>query len=127
MSARMGEYIVGAYLEMIQECDFISYNVRFSEGGLRGLSELDVVGFDFKKNIVYLCEVTTHILGFLYGLKPEDSVKKVIQKFDTQKEFAKRKLKDFKTIKYQSIKEDKRLGRLVSLNLLYDEGGDYDF
>ena len=101
MSARMGEYLVGAYLEMIQICDFVSYNVRFSEGGLRGLSELDVVGFDFKNRIVYLCEVSTHILGLLYGSKTEDSVKKVLQKFNTQKEFGERKLKDFKTIKYQ--------------------------
>ena len=101
MSARMGEYLVGAYLEMIQECDFVSYNVRFPEEGLRGLSELDVVGFDFKNSLAYLCEVSTHILGFLYGLKAEDSVKKVLKKFDTQKEFAGKKLNDFKTIKYQ--------------------------
>jgi hypothetical protein len=33
----------------------------------------------------------------------------------------------FKIIEYQSIKEDKRLGRLVSLDLLYDEEGGYDF
>lgn len=101
MSARMGEYLVGAYLEMIQECDFVSYNVRFPEEGLKGLSELDVIGFDFKNSVTYLCEVSTHILGFVYGLKAEDSVKKVLKKFDTQKEFAGKKLKDFKTIKYQ--------------------------
>ncbi len=101
MSARMGEYLVGAYLEMIQECDFVSYNVRFPEEGLKGLSELDVVGFDFKSSIAYLCEVSTHILGFFYGLKGVDSVKKVLRKFATQKEFAEKKLKDFKTIRYQ--------------------------
>ena len=101
MSARMGEYLVGAYLTMIQECDFVTYNVRFPEEGLKGLSELDVVGFDFKNSVAYLCEVSTHILGFFYGLKGVDSVKKVLQKFDTQKEFAEKTLKDFKTIRYQ--------------------------
>ncbi len=101
MSARMGEYLVGAYLEVIQKCDFVSYNVRFPEEGLKGLGELDIVGFDFKNSLAYLCEVSTHILGFFYGLKAEDSVKKILKKFDTQKEFAEKKLKDFKKIRYQ--------------------------
>lgn len=101
MSARMGEYLVGAYIEMIQKCDFVTYNVRFPGEGLKGLNELDVVGLDFKNSLAYLCEVSTHILGFVYGLKAEDSVKKVLKKFDTQKEFAVKKLNDFKTIRYQ--------------------------
>jgi len=48
MKTDVGEYIVGAYLKIIEECDVIDYNVRVPGGGLEGLNELDVVGLDFK-------------------------------------------------------------------------------
>jgi hypothetical protein len=57
----MGEYIVGAYLKIIKKCDFVNYNVRAPIGGLEGLNELDVVGFDFKNKTVYLCLFATHL------------------------------------------------------------------
>jgi hypothetical protein len=63
MKTEIGEYIVGVYLKLIKKCDFIEYNARPSGGGLVGLNELDVIGFDFKSKTVYLCEVTTHISG----------------------------------------------------------------
>ncbi len=66
MKTEIGEYIVGAYLKVIKNCDFIDYNVRFPGGGLKGLGELDVIGLDFKNKSAYLCEVTTHIRGLLY-------------------------------------------------------------
>jgi hypothetical protein len=37
-----------------------------SVGGLEGLEELDVVGFDLKTDRKYICEVTTHPCGLLY-------------------------------------------------------------
>jgi hypothetical protein len=45
---KTGEYFVGAYLKSVKDCDFIDYNVRIPGGGLKGLSELDVVGLNFK-------------------------------------------------------------------------------
>ena len=58
--------MVGAYLQLHEECDVIDYNVRPPGGGLEGLGELDVVGFNFKTDSVFMCEVTTHIRGLLY-------------------------------------------------------------
>jgi len=66
MNAEMGEYLVGAYLEFVEECDFVAYNVRHPGEGLKALGEVDVLGLNFKKRTAYLCEVATHILGFLY-------------------------------------------------------------
>ena len=60
MLTDIGEYIVGTYLQLIEECDFIDYNVRPPGGGLKGLSELDVVGLNLHTSTAYLCEVITH-------------------------------------------------------------------
>lgn len=57
MATEMGEYLVGAYLQLEQQCDVLSFNVRPPGGGLKGLQELDVVGLNFKTNTAYLCEV----------------------------------------------------------------------
>ena len=57
MKTEMGEYIVGACLKLLKECDFVDYNVRRPGGGLVGLDELDVMGLDFKNKTAYLCEV----------------------------------------------------------------------
>ncbi len=35
MFTYIGEFIVGAYLQLIEECDFIDYNVRPPGGGLK--------------------------------------------------------------------------------------------
>ncbi len=67
MNVEMGEYLVGAYLKVIEGCEFVDYNVRFPSGGLKGLDELDVIGFNFESDVAYLCEVTTHVRGILYG------------------------------------------------------------
>ena len=57
MSAEMGEYLVGAYLQLEEQCDVVSFNVRPPGGGLKGLEELDVIGLNFKTSTAYLCEV----------------------------------------------------------------------
>ena len=36
MAVEMGEYIVGACLEHVFECDFVQYNVRARGGGVEG-------------------------------------------------------------------------------------------
>jgi hypothetical protein len=66
MLTDVGEYLVGAYLQLHEECDVVDYNVRPPGGGLEGLEELDVVRFNFKTDSVFICEVTTHIRGLLY-------------------------------------------------------------
>jgi len=94
MKTEMGEYIVGAYLKIIKNCDFIDYNVRLPGGGLRGLNELDVVGLDFKRKTAYLCEVTTHITGLLYKDK-KTTVEKIKTKHKLQITYANEYLSDF--------------------------------
>jgi len=100
MKTEMGEYIVGAYLKIIKHCDFIDYNVRPPGGGLSGLTELDVIGLDFKSQTAYLCEVTTHISGLLYGSGNQSTVEKIKAKHQRQKEYAEKNLSNFPNKRY---------------------------
>ncbi len=95
MLTDIGEFIVGAHLQLIEECDFIDYNVRPPGGGLRGLSELDVVGLNFKSNTAYLCEATTHIRGVLYK-NNQETVSRIKKKYKRQKEYAREYLTTFR-------------------------------
>lgn len=101
MNVEMGEYLVGAYLEIVKKCDVVSYNVKPSGTGFKTLGELDVIGLNFKTKTAWLCEVATHILGFGYGNSSNESVKRVGKKFSRQKEYAKERLKDFKIKHFQ--------------------------
>jgi hypothetical protein len=65
VATEMGEYLVGAYLKLVLGCLVVDYNPRPPGGGLQGLGELDVVGFDFTNRAAYLCEITTHLDGLL--------------------------------------------------------------
>jgi hypothetical protein len=94
MPTEMGEYIVGAYLRIVEHCDFIDYNVRSIEGGLKGLNELDVLGLRFKDRTAYVCEVTTHIRGLLYK-NNKATVEGVKLKYGRQKEYAGEFLRNF--------------------------------
>jgi len=90
----MGEYVVGAYLRIVEGCNFIDYNVRPPGGGLAGLNELDVIGLDFSNKKAFLCEVTTHIGGLLYK-DNRTTIERVRKKFARQKQYAQRYLSDF--------------------------------
>ena len=99
MNTEMGEYLVGAWLKEVKECDFIQYNARLPEGHLPGLNEVDVIGLDLKNKIAYLCEVTTHLRGVLYGTY-QKTIEKIRDKFAGDKEFSDKILKDFPTRHY---------------------------
>ena len=88
MKTEMGEYIVGAYLKLKMNCNFIDYNVRRPGGGLAGLNELDVMGLDFKNKTAYLCEVTTHLDGLLYGSSRKITVDRIRKKYDKMRDYA---------------------------------------
>ena len=94
MATDIGEYIVGAHLKIIRNCDVVDYNVRMPGGGLAGLHELDVVGLDFRNKIAYICEVTTHIQGLVIGDRVR-TIKKLQAKFRTQRKYAELYLSDF--------------------------------
>lgn len=99
MKTDIGEYIVGAYLKVVLSCDFVDYNVRPPGGGLEGLSELDVVGLDFKSQTAYLCEVTTHIKGIQYGTN-QQTVETIRKKHERQKAYAEKHLNNFPFRRY---------------------------
>jgi len=99
MLTDVGEYIVGAYLKLKLDCDFVDYNVRPPGGGLKGLNELDVIGLDFKSNTVYLCEVTTHIRGMLHT-DNKTTVERIRKKHERQKTYASEHLGNFGTVHY---------------------------
>lgn len=89
MLTDMGEFIVGAYLQVIEKCDVVDYNVRPPGGGLKGLGELDVVGLNFSTDTIHFCEVTTHIRGLLY-INNAETVARIGRKFERQKAYAQR-------------------------------------
>ena len=99
MLTDIGEYIVGAYLKVVEECDLIDYNVRPPGGKLQGLSELDVVGLHFASRTAFLAEVTTHIRGVLYKNNKE-TVAKIKEKFNRQKQYAEGHLRYFGKHRY---------------------------
>jgi hypothetical protein len=84
----MGEYIVGAYLKLILGCGVVDYNARPPGGGLAGLGELDVIGFDFSGRKVYLCEVTTHLDGLQIGTGGAATIERLTRKHHRQREYA---------------------------------------
>ncbi len=89
MATEMGEYLVGAYLDRIEGCEFVNYNARLPSPGVKGMGELDVVGFRFETGEAFLCEVATHILGLQYG-NYDESYRRIEGKAERQREYADR-------------------------------------
>lgn len=100
MRPQVGEELVGAYLKVIEQCDVISYNARPKGGGLEGLEELDVVGLRFGDSTAFLCEVTTHIGGILYK-DNRTTVRRITEKHERQRKYARRDLKNFENTRFQ--------------------------
>lgn len=113
MNTEMGEYVVGAYLKLKESCDFVSYNVRPPESGLAGLAEIDVVGLNFTNHTAYLCEVTTHLDGLLYGSSYDYTANKIREKFERLQYYAKNYLDEFQMIKYMFWSPRVPKGRLT--------------
>ena len=68
----IGEEICGSYLKYIKKCDFVDYNINTT--GSVGQGEIDVIGIDQSKKIVYVCEVAVHIAtGLQYTKKYNES------------------------------------------------------
>lgn len=99
MATDMGEYIVGAYLQLVEKCDFVGYNVNPPGGGREGQAEFDVIGFHFKNKTVYLCEVATHVQGANYGRKDKSTLDVIKDKFSRQKTYSDKYLSEFTTVR----------------------------
>ncbi len=128
MITDVGEYIVGAYLKVIEGCDVIDYNARPAGGGVKGLGELDVIGMNFKTDTVFICEVTTHLSGLLYGVGYDSTFKKVESKHKRQVAYAKESLRTFKNKRFMlwsprvpKGKLTEKLSSLKNLELIINE------
>ncbi len=100
IKAEMGELLVGAYLKEIEGCDFVDYNVRPAGGGLAGLNEIDVLGLRFSDRMAFLCEVTTHIRGTLYGKNYGDTNRRIASKYIRLKTYANTHVSGFKKFRF---------------------------
>jgi hypothetical protein len=81
-----GEEIVGEYLKYFLGCDFVEYNLYTPD--VQG--EIDVVGINPKANIVYICEVATHLvtgLQYVKNMQP-DNVARFTKKFQKNIQYA---------------------------------------
>ena len=94
----IGEEITGEYLRIVRKCDFIQYNLQNPD--IQG--EIDVVGIDLKRKIVYLCEVAIHLItGLMYvdqKSKQPNNVKKLIQKLEKDRAYALEYFPDYKHV-----------------------------
>jgi len=82
-----GEELVGEYLKIIKHCDFVEYNLYTPD--VQG--EIDVVGINAAKKILYVCEVATHLItGLRYNnsQRQPDNVNRFIKKFSKNIEYA---------------------------------------
>ena len=95
MQTEIGEYIVGAYLKYLLNCDVVDYNVRDPNGGLIGLNEIDVIGLRFSDKTAFICEVTTHTSKSGINKKAE---LKMLNKFTVNRNYSIKNLKKFNSI-----------------------------
>lgn len=122
MPTEMGEYLVGAYLQAVEKCHVVAYNVRPPESGLEGLGEFDVVAFDFQRNICYLGEIVTHILGLSYR-DDETTVKRLFDKHQRQRDYSEKHLLPRFESRFQlwsPVVSEKLLKKILSANIGYE-------
>jgi hypothetical protein len=92
----IGERIVGDYLRVKENCDFIDFNVytRDSQG------EIDVVGINNKIKQVYICEVAIHLktgLQYTKNSRP-DTCDRLTAKFIKDIEYGNKYFRDYKKV-----------------------------
>jgi hypothetical protein len=117
MKTEIGEYVVGAYLKLILNCDVVDYNVRDRSGTrLQALGELDVIGLRFSDKTAYICEATTQVRGM------QTTIEKIRDKHARQQSYVKQNLKDFTQHHFMlwspCVKNKKKLNELGEINTL---------
>ena len=116
--SNIGEEIVGCYLQDIVGCNFVQYNLHHPD--VQG--EIDVIGLDMEKQVVYICEVVTHVVtGLLYTKnKLPVNVEKLMSKFEKDIKYARDHFKGFKQIFMLWSPIVKSAGRSAKLNQMKD-------
>jgi hypothetical protein len=94
----IGEEIAGAYLKVCLGCDFLEFNLQTPD--IQG--EIDVVGIDVKKKILYVCEVATHpTTGLMYvnrKTNQPDNVDQLVRKFIKDIAYAEKYFADYRRV-----------------------------
>jgi hypothetical protein len=99
MTTEIGEFVVGAYLRLCEQCDVVDYNARSPQKGIQGMTEIDVIGLRFVDQTAFLCEVATHLDGLNYGSYAE-TVSRIRSKYDRQRAYATENLQSFATQRF---------------------------
>jgi hypothetical protein len=75
----IGEEICGEWLRHVKSCEFIQYNLKTPD--VQG--EIDVIGINLDKKIVYACEVAIHLVTGMQYVKDKrpDNVPRLTAKF----------------------------------------------
>jgi hypothetical protein len=91
----LGEEICGEYLKYILNCEFITYNVTNPD--IQG--EIDVIGINLQKKMIYICEVAVHTSGLQYVTdKRPDDYNRFMAKFEKDIDYAKKYFSDYEII-----------------------------
>jgi hypothetical protein len=91
-----GEELAGNYLRWVLDCDFVEYNLNTK--AVQG--EIDVVGVNLGKKLVYVCEVATHLetgLQYTKNAQP-DNVDRFLKKFEKDIKYANEFFRDYTKI-----------------------------
>lgn len=88
-----GEEIVGEYLKLFKDCDFVEYNLYTPDAQ----GEIDVVGINPKNKIVFICEVATHLVTGLQYVKDQqpENVARFTRKFRKNIQYANKYFEDY--------------------------------
>lgn len=136
----IGEELVGSYLQVIKGCDFVHYNYYTPD--VQG--EIDVIGLDMRRKIIYVCEVAIHLITGLQYVKAAqpDNVNRLISKFQKDIDFAFKYFADYTKVfmlwspivklartgskhcqhrDVQTIKETLKQSRDIDLQLIVNE------
>lgn len=101
------EEFVGEYLRIVKECDFIKYNEKFTvktedSHKQKGMSEVDVIGINLKKRIIFVCEVSAQMEGIYDTYPAKLDYRNKNNKFAKNQRYIEEHFKDFepKTVKH---------------------------
>lgn len=94
MIADISELLIGAYLQVVEQCEILNYNARFQGGGMMGLNEIDLIGFNLQNSAAFICEVAIHLHGLRYGNSNRETLDRISNKFNIQQQYARNYLQD---------------------------------
>ena len=92
----IGEEICGEWLRHVRSCEFVQYNLKTPD--IQG--EIDVIGINLAKRVVYACEVAVHLITGLQYVKDRrpDNVPRLTSKFRKDIKYIRKAFRDYKHV-----------------------------